>query len=101
MIKMPTTIHARPSNGSDSTLVQAGRQTLDVGNGTNNQWPGLLKVVIGLSIGHVVLLAVIAAVLGSFVSSHVRLRKYRIVLFFKVVRTNVSSFGSGYPLIFT
>ena len=74
MKQMPTTIHARTSYGSGSTLVQqAGRQTVDVGNGKNNQWPGLLKVVIGLSIGHVVLLAVIAAVLGSFVSSHVRL----------------------------
>ena len=79
MIKMSTTIHARPSNGSGNTLVQAGRQTVDVGNGTNNQWPGLLKVVIGLSIGHVVLMTVIAAVLGSFVSSHVRRWKYCII----------------------
>ena len=69
---MPTTMRVRPSDASGSTLVQAGRQTLDVGNGTSKQWPGLLKVVIGLSIGQVVVMTVIAAVLGSFVSSHVR-----------------------------
>ena len=71
MVKMPTTMRAHSSVAS-GTLVQAGRQTFDVGNGTSKQWPGLLKVVIGLSIGHVVLMTVIAAVLGSFVSFHVR-----------------------------
>ena len=72
MIKMPTTIHARPSNGPGNILVQEGKQTVDVGNGTNKQWPGLLKLVIGLSIGQVVLISVTAAVLGWFVTSHVR-----------------------------
>ena len=72
LVKMPTTMRVRPSDGSGSTLVQAGRQTFHVGNGTSKQWPGLLNLVIGLSIGQVVVVAVIAAVLGSFVSSHVR-----------------------------
>ena len=56
MKQMPTTMRVSPSDASGNTLVQAGRPTFDVGNGTNNQWPGLLKVVIGLSIGQVVLL---------------------------------------------
>ena len=68
MVKMPTTMQVRPSDASGSTLVQA----FDVENGTSKQWPGLLKVVIGLSIGQIFLITVIAAVLGSFVSSHVR-----------------------------
>ena len=72
MVKMPTSMRVSPSDASGNTLVQAGRQTLDVGNGTSKQWPGLLKVVIGLSIGQGSVMAVIAAVLGSFVSSHVR-----------------------------
>ena len=72
MVKMPTSMRVSPSDASGNTLVQARRQTFDVGNGTSKQWPGLLKVVIGLSIGQIFLITVIAAVLGSFVSSHVR-----------------------------
>ena len=73
MVKMPTSVRVSPSDASGNTLVQAGRPTLDAGNGTSKQWPGLLKVVIGLSIGQVVVMTVIVAVLGSFLSSHVRL----------------------------
>ena len=72
LVETMKTVEVRPAKSS-GTEAATRSQTFDTGRPVDTQKPYLLKLLIGLCIGQLITMIATAAVLGSFVNSHVSL----------------------------